>query len=163
MISRTYICLLPNQGGVDLDIALQNAPGTQAAPVGTGGVAASAANGAYYELRGRPVRFEQLALLTGGGANPAFVRRARLGWRIAAYIWNSSVARSPSFLLSNSVVQSLVSTEGGTIVNPSTLADPGYGPTLRIINHADLATKYLFVHFDIMEAKDDDRDPNGSV
>jgi hypothetical protein len=165
MISRTYICRLPDNGAVNLDIAVRNTPGTRAAPVGTGGVVASAANGAYYELRGRAIRFEQLALTPAATANPAFTRRANLGWRIAAYIYGgAAVTESPVFLLSNSIVQALASTEvGGPIIAPATLADPAYGPTLRVVNHANLVARIFIVHFDIMEQKDDDRSPAGSV
>lgn len=163
MLSRTYICLLPNNGAVNLDIALENAPGAVGAPVGTGGVAASAANGAYYELRARPIVFPVKALV-GGVANPAFVRRANLGWMLSMHVYGgAALTEAPVYLLSNSVVQSLLSTEGGPIVNPATLADPGYGPTLRIVNHANLAGRYVIVNFAIFEAKDDDRDPSGAV
>lgn len=165
MIARTYVCLLPNNGAVNLDIAVQNAPGTVAAPVGTGGAAASAANGAYYELRGRPIRFEQLALTSAGAANANFVRRANLGWMLSPYVYGgAAITEAPVILLSNSIVQSLLSTEaGGPIVNPATLADPGYGPTLRVVNHASLVGRYVMVHFNIFEAKDDDRDPTGAA
>lgn len=170
MISRTYIGRMSNVEATSLDIAVQNFPGTQAAPIAGGtnkAAVPSAATGAYYELRGRPIRFEQLALV-GGAANPAFVRRARLGWRISTYIYGTtSTLLMPSTVLSASIVNSLDSTEaGGPIIATSALPDPVYGPTIRLVNSAALAAfgaAIVVVHFDILEPKDEDRDPNGSI
>ena len=160
MISRTYICRMPNSTGVPLDIAVQNAPGARNAPVGTGGAAASAANGAYYELRNRVIRFPVLA---AAGAAGGFVARARLGWRLSLYRYGATTL-VPGVLLSASIINSLSSTEGGgPIIAPAALADPGYGPTIRLINDDTLIQGIVIVHFGIFENKDEDRDPSGSV
>lgn len=154
MINRTYICRMPNVAGgsVNLDIAVQNAPGTRSAPVGSGGVAAAAAVGAYYEWRGRPLRFPN-------PSTPAasFVPRARLGWNVSVYQYGAVQANSPGVILSASIISSLVSTEGGgPIISPTLLADPAYGPTIRLINAAALADLIYIVHFNIMEQDDED-------
>lgn len=157
MISRTYVCLLPNSAGVNLDIAVETAPGTSAAPVGTGGVAASAAAGAYYELRGRPIRFPVRA------GTPGFVARARLGWRLSIYKYGASALALPGVLLSASIVNTLDSTDNPVTMNLTNLADPGYGPTIRLLNVDGQEGTFYIVHFDLMEAKDEDRSPTGAV
>jgi hypothetical protein len=158
MISRTYICMMPDSPGVNLDIAVRNAPGTRAAPVGSGGVAASAAAGAYYEWRGRPIVFPN-------PSTPAasFVPRARLGWRIAVNRYGLLLAVTvPPILLSDSIVDSLLdSTDAGGIINAVNLVDPSYGPTIRLLNDGAFITRIFAVHFDILEPTDEDRDPNG--
>lgn len=165
MISRTYICRMPNVSGgsVNLDIAVRNAPGSKSAPVGTGGVVASAANGAYYEWRGRQITFPTPAFLPGGAVNPASVPRARLGWRLSIYRYGGVATDIPSVLLSQSIVGSLDSTEtGGPIIDPLNLLDPAYGPVIRLGNAAVFDSQIFVVHFDLEEPKDEDRDPNGT-
>lgn len=163
MINRTFICRLPNAGGVNLDIAVQNAPGSRSAPVGSGGSAASAVNGAYYELRGRSMRFPQPALV-GGAPNPAFVPRANLGWSLSCYVWGELTAEVPGIILSSSIVNTLASTEsGGPIINPPSLPDPSYGPTIRVLNNANTINRIAIVHFSIFENKDEDRDTSSAI
>jgi len=162
MISRTYIVMMPNSPGTNLDIAVRNAPGTQAAPVGTQGLVASAANGAYYEWRGRPMTFPNASLLASGAANPAFVPRGRLGWRVAINRYGVLGAITvPPIVLSKSIVNSLDSTDLALIINATDLADPAYGPTIRLLNDGSFLSQIFSVHFDIMEPTDEDRDPNG--
>lgn len=161
MISRTYICRMPDVSGgsVNLDIAVRNAPGTRSAPVGTGGISLPlSSTGVYYEWRGRPLVFPNPATLNGA-ANAAFVPRARLNWRASIYRYQNSIATDlPSIVLSQSIVNNL---DAGLGLDPPNFVDPSYGPTIRLINAAVLSEQIFVVHFDIMETTDEDRDPNG--
>jgi hypothetical protein len=149
----------------DLDIAVRNAPGSRSAPVGSGGVAVTpltvSALGAYYEWRGRPIVFPNPAILNGV-ANPAFVPRARLNWRLSIYHYNN-VSNIPGFLLSRSIINNLDSTEsGGPVISATAFPDPSYGPTIRLLTpNVESGSSLFVVHFDLMEPKDEDRDPNG--
>lgn len=182
MINRTYMVFLP-QGPEStfppLDIVV-SVPGTKTAPVADSGVFYPGAtvtapppgwvtanlNGFYYELRGRAVRLEHVVGESG------FTPRTNLGFHIAIAPWTdggSSLVSGyggllPSVILSNSLSAAGDNALGGAA---RTLADPSYGPVIRIGNDAalhpgDRITPLWVVSLGIAERKDDDYDNIGS-
>lgn len=157
MISRQYIVLMPTETPTNpLNIFVRNSPGTKAVPI------SPAAGGEYYEWRGRPLRFEQLALTSAGATNSAFAPRARLGFRVTVTPLGTAVQTDlPSVQLSTSF-GSLASTDAGPTINIPALADDTTnGPMIRLIGGANTAGDFFLVSLDIMEATDEDRDPTG--
>lgn len=155
MIHRNYIVLMPSDAGVNaaLDICLQGPVGTQSAPVSAavGGTPPPAgwnggADGAFYEWRGLPIRFETLFGSTG------FSPRARLGFNLS--IAGINDADIPIANLSRSVIGSY---DGGTIIPTTEVADPSYGPVLRLTNTAATQGKVYQVSLTIYEPKDEDK------
>lgn len=151
MIARTYYVTMPAAVGEaapgDIDIVLE-LPGTQANPVDSTNAPAGwvGDTGSYYEIRGRVVR---LPVVVG---DAGFVPRLNLGWSISVATYND-VGAAPAYALSASLQASL---------NAAPLADPAYGPVLRLIGRVDTAELQVVVNLLIMEAKDEDRANNVS-
>ena len=179
MIHRTYICrLAPLLYGLpDLDIAVLT-PGSRAAPVlnpilfptvtafTTPPTGWSAANGAnwYYEVRGRPLRFEQFAGAAG------FTPRTNLGWHLSIVALQDSNGDGdngnllPPLTLSASLAPApavSVDLAPGAAYHVA-LPDPGYGPVIRVWNSSEFVPgergEWMLyqVDFRIAEIKDED-------
>lgn len=167
MIHRTYILMLPSTASIPIDIVL-TLPGSQTAPVAAGGGAGktappagwNGADGAYYEWRGLPVRFETLVGATPPPNGSGFAPRGRLGWKITTHCLNSTVVTQiPEVLPSPSVIATL----GGAGGIPTiALTEPSYGPVIRVVNTVASGQSTVWaVHLDLFEVKDDDRSPTG--
>lgn len=166
MIHRTYFVQMPSDAGnmPNLDILLRGPVGSESAPVRltpAGGTAPPAgwgvftnanSDGQFFEWRSRPIRFETEAGDTG------FVPRARLGWSVVASPTDENDAgclSTPIYILSQSLV--------GTLASPwdaVQIADPTYGPVLRLLNTPDLQGGIFVVNLILPEAKDEDRNPS---
>jgi hypothetical protein len=189
MINRTYVVNLPSaqraQGQI-VDICVQATMGTRALPVadpatyGAGNVTAppagwvAACGGtAYYEVRGRTLRFEHLF---GAGAAGGFVSRTNLGFHLSVQPYGSwGAGNSFEHLAGVQMSQSLIAAVGGDVggaippPNPN-CPDPVYGvaqPVIRIYvpfteQGAAMAVGILLVNFSIFERKDDDFSNIGS-
>lgn len=118
------------------------AAGGTAPPAGWNG-----ADGRYFEWRGRALRLESLF----GGSN--FVPRLRLSFGISV-IGNSEVL--PIIKPSASLVGTLPAAFAGL-----TLADPAYGPVLRLTNTVNTASNLYVVSFQLSEVKDEPHSPAG--
>lgn len=161
MINRQYIVLNPTDVGATplLDIVLE-VPGTQSAPVSSavGGTTPpsgwNGGNGAYYELRGRPIRFPIKSGQSG------FSPLARLGFLLSVLPFTGPgtvIANQPAVTPSLSVTGDL-DAGPGPIINPANLADPTYGgiqrPVLRFSCNSN--SQIYLVNFTIFGAQDED-------
>lgn len=166
MIHRTYIVMFPTPafGSSTLDIVL-SLPGSKGAPVSVNGSLVppitrtapppgwNGVDGAYYEWRGLPIDVDSLF-----GASD-FTPAGRLGWKIAVEAINtSSIGQAPEA----NPTQSITGTIGGNGGMPDvTIADPPYGPSIRLSSgDASIGQTVWAVHFDLHDAKDEDRSPN---
>lgn len=150
MISRLYIVKMPQESpGTPLDILVQANPGSKDAPVDTG-------DGAYYELRGRPLRLETLVGDTG------FVPRLRLGFTVSITSLGTAPTRRPGVQLSESLVGDLSSTDAGPALNVPVLPDPGGEPVIRLNGANSTAGNYYLVALQCAQAADDDRSGSGA-
>lgn len=188
MIHRTYFVNIPTaqrSARATIDICVRATMGTRLLPVadpalyGAGNVTVPPAGwetacggAAYYELRGRTLRVEQLA--TAGQA-AGYVQRANLGFALSVTPYGGSWLAGAgdrilpcSAQLSASLLEHVGGDVGGAI--PATdLADPVYGgiaqPVIRIFAPWDeggvQVTGLLVVNFDIAERKDEDYDNIG--
>jgi len=172
MINRTYICKLDSSIAT-LDIMVRDLAGTQALPVasaaayGAANVTAAPADwialcltGAYYEVRGRTLRLEQLA---AAGAAAGFVPRTRLGWDISVYPIVHAALNGNSGLLPTIGLSASLAAEFGdaaVITEPTVFPDPTYGPVIRLITTDDLIEqdrpRICVVHLSLPERKDED-------
>lgn len=148
MIVRTYVVLMPDEvSTTPLDILIQNAPGTQAAPTVVG-------DAAYYEVLGRPFRIPQLA---AAGANGGFVPPLRLGFSVGiTKISSADVVELPGVQLSASLA-SLSSTDVGPSISVPAFPDPAGGPSIRLTGAPGTAGAIFIVSLFVAEAKDVDR------
>lgn len=154
MVHRNYIVLMPSNAGTNpnMDICLAGPVGTQSAPVAAagGGTAPpsgwNGGDGAFYEWRGLPIRFETLFGATG------FTPRARLGFQLS--IVGIDDVDIPTGNFSRSVIGSY---DGGSIISTTEVADPSYGPVLRLANTAATQGKVYQVSVTIFEPKDEDK------
>lgn len=179
MIHRLYLVKMPSLAGTMpyLDIVLQGPVGSPAAPVTRAQVPQPVnttagpvgwqvfpgsvdGDGQFCEWRSRPERFpvtfqpgQTLAQAQANG----FVPRFRLGWNMGvnpAAAGDGCVA-APSILYSQTLVGQLAAPFAGMVI-----ADPTYGPVLRLLNTPDTQGGSFVINLDICEAKDEDRDPN---
>jgi hypothetical protein len=181
MINRGYIVQLdtglmfpPN---LDIIVSL---PGSATAPVASAAlypmsgvtpapVGWSCGAGAYYEVRSRAIPFEKFA------GQPGFTPRTRLGYYLSIVALQNSI---DSGLCSNllpmlSLSASLANAPGAgnaSVFGPTyatVLADPSYGPVIRVHNSALLddgtnnVPALYYVTFAIAEAKNEDFTPFG--
>ena len=153
MIVRTYVVLMPtSEPTTPVDILVQNAPGTQAAPI------VAATDGAYYEILGRPFR---VPVLAAAGASAGFVPWTRLGVSLALTpIAAGPIGVWPGAQLSASLA-ALSSTDAGPTISVPSFPDPAGGPSIRLIGgtNGELTTagQLWLVSFYVAEAKDADR------
>ncbi len=154
MINRTYVVKMPESGSgaTPLDILVETAPGTNAAPI-------TSATGLYYEWRGRTLRFEQRKLLSTGAANPAWSPRARLGIQLSVTAFGNAAAAAdvPDAQLSASF--GVFSATGMAV--PAVADSVSGGPFIRLIGTASTADKFYLVNLLIAEDKDENRTPGG--
>jgi hypothetical protein len=175
MINRTYIVKTPSARALFTDICLRSPMGTRLAPVADtatypgstpppAGWVAACDDGAYYEVRGRPLRFEHLF---AEGAVGGFTSRFNLGFHlsIVPYGVSAGVASAITGVLPS---QSLLAAVGGDVdgaIAASNLADPAYGPVIRVYNptfsQGQVSALYV-VSLSIAERKDDDFSNIGS-
>lgn len=178
MIHRTYVVRLPpanrDMAYLPCDIVLA-VPGSYAAPVAdaatyvgatvtappAGWVAACGA-AAYYELRGRALRLEQVVGQAG------FTPRTRLGFHLSILTLQEPAGGARQFTNYDQVPFASLSASlslppgssaaiWGSYANVFT--DPSYGPVIRIWNQAELhseADPIYLVNFQIAENKDED-------
>lgn len=149
MISRTYVVLMPSSetATTPVNIFVQDQPGTIDAPISQG-------SAAYFEWRGRPVRFETTS------EDDGFVPRLRLGMSVSV-VPLVSVATPistvvPSVALSESLVPDL------SILTVPVLADPSGMPAIQLTGSAATAAHAYLVSLEIMQAKDEDRTDTGT-
>lgn len=154
MISRTYVVQMPSgeSPATPLDILVQSDPGTTDAPVVAGGT------GAYYELRGRPLR---IPVLAAQGQSAGFVPRLNLGFSLSLIPLSVAVGGPalPGVQLSASLA-SLASVDG-TIPIPA-FADPGGEPVIRLTGSADTLGLFFLLALQVAEGKDEDRSGQAS-
>lgn len=161
MIHREYIVLMPSSvATIPLDIVVEGFPGTADAPIKAGNapIGWTGGDGAYYEWTGRPLR---LPVKASAGATGGFIPRLTLGFLatitpIAAVL---SVA-VPGLQLSQTLA-SLASTDTGPTIAIPTLADPTYGPVIRLVGDTSSAGAFYVVSLQVMEPRDNDRSPTG--
>lgn len=152
MIARSYYVVMPTAegGNVALDIVLEAFPGSQSDPIDSGNSPGgwNGGNGSYYEIRSRPVRFPTT---TG---DDGFVPRLALGWTFSITPLDTVQQTVPGVQFSESLQASL---------NATPLADPSYGPVMRLGGAAGTigGLAYL-VQLQIMQAKDEDRTESGT-
>lgn len=159
MINRTWLVKMPTSTATaPVDIAVQSAPGSNTTPIVP---AAPAADAAYYEWRGRTLRFEQLKLLSTGAANTAWTPEARLGFQVSvASFGNAGIDTDlPDVQLSASF--GAFAAAGMAI--PALADSVTAGPIIRLIGGAATAGKFYVVNLLIAEDKDENRSPHGTV
>ena len=151
MISRTYVVLMPSgeAASTPVNIFLQDDPGTIDAPVSQG-------SAAYFEVRGRPVRFE--TVFADGVAN-GFVPRLALGYSLSVTPLVSAATPIAASVPAVALSQSLVPDQ--SILTVPVLADPSGMPAIQLQGSSDTQSHVVLVSLQIMEAKDDDRTGNG--
>lgn len=167
MIFRTYFVVMPTNSGTmpNLDIPLRGPMGTLALPLSianangpTGWQVFGAVNGdgSVGEVLGRAV---PIAVLAAAGAAAGFVPRFRRGWQFSALAANSA---SDGCIVPPTVVYS--ATLLGTVAAPfasAQIADPAYGPVIRLLNAPDIAGQTFICHLGVAQARDDDRQSTG--
>lgn len=163
MIHREYIVKMPTTAPTTpLDIIVQGYPGSQDAPIsvagGTTPVGWSGSDGAYYELRGRPLR---LPVLAAAGQMGGFVPRLNLGFTLSILPVKTAIVTDIPGVQLSQTLDSLASTDIGPTINIPVLADPAYGPVIRLTGGAATAGTYWILHLLVMEAKDEDRSATG--
>jgi hypothetical protein len=170
MINRTYIVLMPTSAPTTpLDLFVQSAPVVTAAgtiPMGNQANPVKVADAAWYEWRGRTLRFEQLKLTATGAANANFSPAARLGFAVSVTPIAAASATTdvPPVAQLSASFGSLASTDAGPTINIPALADNvSSGPMIRLIGSASTAGKFFVVNLFVMEDKDDSRSPSGQV
>jgi hypothetical protein len=156
MINRTYVVKMPESasGTTPLDILVESAPGTQAAPITFG-------TGLYYEVRGRTLRFEQRKLTSAGNANSAWSPRARLGFSLTVTPFGNAALQTdaPDTFLSASFGTFAAT---GMVLPAVAVPDSvSGGPLIRLVGGASTADKFYLVTLLIAEDKDEDRSPSG--
>jgi len=154
MINRTFFVKMPTSSPTTaVDIPVQSNPGSSTAPVTV------ATDAVYYELRGRTLRFEQLKLLSSGGANSAWAPRARLGVQVSvASFGNAAISTDlPDIQLSASFGTWAVS---GMAI-PALADSVANGPIIRLKGDTGTAGKFYIVNLLIAEQRDEDLSPTG--
>jgi hypothetical protein len=156
---------MPTNAGASpaLDIIVQGPVGSAAAPVQVAppGPTVTVAppgwvggDGQFFEWRGRPIRIPILA------GNTGFVPRLRLGWKTAVYCADPGDGEGcfaiPCVLYSQSLIGTL-----NPPFNVAQIADPSYGPVIRLTNSGDVQGGIFVVHLNIYAAQDEDRAETG--
>jgi hypothetical protein len=154
MITRTYVVKMPEEvATTPLYILVTDDPGSQDAPVVAG------TDGAYYEIRGRPLR---IPVLASEGPSEGFVPRCRLGFLVSVTAFNtSSPVVMPRAQLSESLTQNLSSTDSGPTISVPTLADPSGSPAILMLGSTGTEGGVYLVTLMCPEAKDEDRSNTG--
>jgi hypothetical protein len=172
MINRTYIVKTPTDQPF-VDICVRSPTGSRAAPVANPllylgvtppptGWAAVCGDSAYYEIRSRTLRIEHLAV---EGVAGGYTQRTNLGFILSVTPYGVQLVQGLMAVmngaqLSSSLLAGVGGDAGGAIAN-TVLADPAYGPVIRIFNpyedveRSSFASIYV-VNFSIMERKDED-------
>lgn len=157
MINRTYVVKMPTGAPTgNLDILVQSSPGSLTAPV------TASVDGAYYEVRGRSLRFESTTGSVNANNVANFVPRGRLGIAVSITPLGNAAASAdiPVVQLSTSLFtfNATATTGFTTLTQP---AESATGPFIRLIGAASNATKFFLVTLLIAEDRDEDRSPGG--
>jgi hypothetical protein len=153
MIQRTYAVQMPSVDRTtsDMDIMPFGPVGTQAVPMDENNALAPAAwevactDGKFFEIRGRALPPQALYGTAG------FAATLRLGWNLTIQaVTPGSTRFVPIHRFSNTLISGVL---GNTVM--TTLADPSYGPVIRLFNHADLAGSWFIVHLNIFDQRDE--------
>jgi hypothetical protein len=163
-VRRTYFVRMPTvaTSGV-LDVMVEGPVGSPTVPVSAANapVGWAGGNGSFFELRSRPLRCPDKALLPNGQPNPAFVPRFRLGWTLAIHDVLAAGTPVPAPPLPRVIfTQSLVGNLLDVILGFAVGADPAYGPVIRLQNEVAVETRVYALYLDVAESKNDDRDPS---
>ncbi|HEV3059575.1 MAG TPA: hypothetical protein VGY48_15100 [Vicinamibacterales bacterium] len=154
MINRTFFVKMPTSSPTTaVDIPVQTNPGSSTAPVTV------ATDAVYYELRGRTTRFEQLKLLTSGGANSAWSPLARQG--VLATVTPFGNAAIVTDLPDLQLSASFGTWAASGIAIPALADSVANGPIIRLIGGAGTAGKFFVVSLLIFEEKDENRSSTG--
>lgn len=151
--SMTSIDILPRQVGT-MAAPMRIAAGGTAPPAGWGVFGAVNADGQVAELRGRPINFETVA------ADAAFNPRFGLGFSLSimpADSGSDGCVTPPTYQLSASLLGTLAAP-----FNVAQIADPAYGPAIRLLNNPDVQGRVFIVTLSVAEPRDDDRSQTGS-
>ena len=109
----------------------------------------AAADGAYYEWRGRPI------VLPNPAGDSSFVPRFRLGFEVSVSPYGNAMSSDlPAVQLSASLA-SVSSTDAGPTISVPAFADPVAGPAIRLVGGVRHAGKVFIVSVQIPEAKDE--------
>lgn len=175
MIRRTYVVSLPNSQRTTphfVDICVRSGMGTRLLPVANpityganvtappAGWVAACGDAAYYEIRGRVLPIERLF---GVGAAGGFTERTRLGFKLVVTPysdWGAAAGYSPASAQLSQTLWAAVGGDIGGAVPATNLADPVYGPVIRVftpqIGETLINSMLLLIHFDIAQQKDED-------
>ena len=142
MITRAYVVTMPSGEGATtpVDILIQDDPGTEDAPGG---------DGAYYEWRGRPVRFETVA---ADGVTGGFVPRMSLGLTLGLTAIGTGPVEMPAVQLSASLA-----TLAADLGTP--FPDPNGKPAIRLTGNTGTASVVYLLTVQIAQAQDEDQAP----
>lgn len=134
-----------------MDIMPFGPVGTQAVPMSETNTLAPAAwasavaDGKFFEIRGRALPPQ--AYFGATGFAPTF----RLGWNLTIQaVTTGSTRLVPIHRFSNTLISGVL---GNTVM--TTLADPAYGPVIRLFNHADLQSSWFIMHLNIFDQHDE--------
>ncbi len=143
MITRAYVVTMPEgeAAATPVDILVQDDPGSPADPV--------VGVGSYYEVRGRPIRFETVE---ADGVVGGFVPLMNLGMMFAITSIGNVPAPVPAVQLSESL-----STLGADI--GAAFADPNGLPAIRLTGSGDTEAGVYLVTVQIAQAQDEDKAP----
>jgi hypothetical protein len=161
MIHREYIVQMPNSvATVPLDIVVEGFPGSSDAPVNAANspVGWSGGDGAYYEWTGRPLR---LPVKAADGSTGGFIPRLTLGFLVTITPIAAALSVAVPGVQLSQTLASLASTDTGPSMPIPTLADPTYGPVIRLVGDTSSAGAFYVVSLQVMEPKDNDRSPTG--
>jgi len=183
MINRTYVVKTPSASRAGyVDICVQAAMGTRTAPVADPsflppgspitaplpGWATDCGDGAYYEIRGRTLRLEHLAV---DGVSGGFTPRANLGFILTLTPYSSPILQDfgPISAVADGIQLSaslfgVVGGDAGGAIPTVVFNDPVYGssqPVVRVYAPVELnaegpLSKIYIVNFSIMERNDED-------
>ena len=148
-----------------IDIPVEGPVGTPLLPVNNGTAAPAGWNGGtgqYFEIRSRILRvpIRRNADTDAAARTRGFMARTALGFTIAVNQVATSRAMAIGVVLSDSLIAISAAAYAAAFAGLR-IADPAYGPSIRIDNDAVIQGQLLMVNFDIYEEKDEDRNPTG--
>jgi hypothetical protein len=161
-IRRTFLVKMPSVSGTSpyFDVLAEGPVGDADAPVRltpAGGTTPPNGwqdfpndDGQFYEIRGRPIRFETVE------GEDGFVPRSRLGWIVSVNCIdkNSDGCNIPMVVI---LSRSFMGTPPDAAFADITIDDPDYGPVIRLINSPDTEGALYSVNIELAEQKDEDR------
>lgn len=165
MLQRTYVARLDNPltpgTYAPLDILPCGPVGSKALPISAAngnapaGWAAACGLGSFYELRSR-------VIVAARSGTAGFVPRFALGWQITVTPYTTTavevVAAQPNYVPLVGLSASLVGSGSNALINAGLtgLADPAYGPTIRLFNNVNTAGGLYLVTLLVFDSQDED-------